>query len=76
MAAKKKSVLAQRVNELEDAVTRMFTGEAPAPKPPSAGRPSARLQEGGKEAGPQGEKGREEGGRARRSRKAKRKARR
>src|SRR5664279_914804 len=32
MAAKKKSVLAQRVNELEDAVTRMFTGEAPAPK--------------------------------------------
>jgi len=33
MAAKKKSVLAQRVNELEEAVTRMFTGEAPAPKP-------------------------------------------
>ena len=32
MAAKKKSVLAQRVNELEDAVTRMFTGEPPAPK--------------------------------------------
>jgi hypothetical protein len=32
MAAKKKSVLARRVNELEDAVTRMFTGEPPAPK--------------------------------------------
>ena len=32
MAAKKKSVLAQRVNELEDAVTRMFTGTPPAPK--------------------------------------------
>jgi hypothetical protein len=32
MAAKKKSVLAQRVNELETAVTRLFTGEAPAPK--------------------------------------------
>jgi hypothetical protein len=32
MAAKKKSVLIQRVNELEDAVTRMFTGEKPAPK--------------------------------------------
>ena len=32
MAAKKKSVLAQRVNELEEAVTRMFTGEPPAPK--------------------------------------------
>jgi hypothetical protein len=29
--AKKKSVLVQRVNELEDAVTRMFTGEPPAP---------------------------------------------
>ena len=35
MAAKKKSVLARRVNELEDAVTRLFTGEPPAaaPKP-------------------------------------------
>jgi hypothetical protein len=32
MAAKKKSVLAQRVNELEDAVTRLFTGEGPAPQ--------------------------------------------
>ena len=31
--AKKKSVLAQRVNELEDAVTRMFTGEPPAAAP-------------------------------------------
>jgi len=30
--AKKKSVLAQRVNELEDAVTRLFTGTPPAPK--------------------------------------------
>ena len=30
--AAKKSVLAQRVNELEEAVTRMFTGEPPAPK--------------------------------------------
>jgi hypothetical protein len=30
--AAKKSVLAQRVNELENAVTRLFTGEAPAPK--------------------------------------------
>jgi DNA-binding protein HU-beta len=33
--AKKKSVLAQRVNELEDAVTRLFTGEPPAPKAPA-----------------------------------------
>jgi hypothetical protein len=33
MAAKKKSVLARRVNELEDAVTRLFTGEPPAAKP-------------------------------------------
>ena len=32
MAAKKKSVLAQRVNELEDAVTRLFTGEAAGPE--------------------------------------------
>src|SRR6185312_11891123 len=32
MAAKKKSVLARRVNELEDAVTRLFTGEGPAPR--------------------------------------------
>jgi len=31
--AKKKSVLVQRVNELEDAVTRMFTGEPPAAAP-------------------------------------------
>ena len=31
--AAKKSLLAQRVNELEDAVTRLFTGEGPAPKP-------------------------------------------
>ena len=30
--AKKKSVLARRVNELEDAVTRLFTGTGPAPK--------------------------------------------
>lgn len=34
MAAKRKSLLAQRVRELEDAVSRLFSGEAPAaPKP-------------------------------------------
>jgi hypothetical protein len=32
MAAKKKSALARRASELEDAVTRMFTGTPPAPK--------------------------------------------
>jgi hypothetical protein len=32
MAAKKKSILAQRAGELEDAVTRLFTGVAPAKK--------------------------------------------
>ncbi len=32
MAAKKKSKLAQRASELEDAVTRLFTGAAPAKK--------------------------------------------
>jgi hypothetical protein len=42
MAAKKKSVLAQRVNELEDAVTRLFTGEPPAPAPKPAKRKKAK----------------------------------
>jgi hypothetical protein len=32
MAAKKKSKLAQRASELEEAVTRLFTGVAPAKK--------------------------------------------
>ena len=32
MAAKKKSKLAQRASELEDAVARLFTGVAPAKK--------------------------------------------
>jgi hypothetical protein len=32
MAAKKKSVLAQRIDELEEAVTRLFTGQGPAPQ--------------------------------------------
>jgi hypothetical protein len=42
MAAKKKSVLAKRVNELEDAVTRLFTGEAPAPKAKTTKRRKAK----------------------------------
>jgi len=42
MAAKKKSVLAQRVNELEDAVTRLFTGEPPAAAPKPAKRRKAK----------------------------------
>ena len=63
MAAKKKSVLAQRVNELEDAVTRLFTGEAPAPKPAKrskAKRKAARRRQG--RLVTQSEEGREEGG--------------
>ena len=42
MAAKKKSVLVQRVNELEDAVTRLFTGEPPAAAPKPAKRKKAK----------------------------------
>jgi predicted S18 family serine protease len=42
MAAKKKSVLARRVNELEDAVTRLFTGEPPAAAPKPAKRKKAK----------------------------------
>jgi hypothetical protein len=44
MAAKKKSVLVQRVNELEDAVTRLFTGEPPAAAPKPAKRKKAKRQ--------------------------------
>ena len=47
MAAKKKSVLAQRATELEDAVARLFTGEGPAPKSTkrkAAGRKAARTR--------------------------------
>ena len=48
MAAKKKSVLARRVNELEDAVTRLFTGEPPAAAPKPAKRKASKVKKAAK----------------------------
>ena len=49
--AKKKSVLVQRVNELEDAVTRLFTGEPPAAKAKASKAKKRRKAKKAKKAG-------------------------
>jgi hypothetical protein len=47
MAARRKGRLAQRVRELEEALSRLFSGEGPAPKP-ARGRKTKRTRRAAK----------------------------